>query len=187
MDENTPDWLVKAADETDAVVRKVMPIVRAAQQYMEDARAALADAGPSLPPARELALAMDTGMRELIAAVRGQAEHRTVYGSAIGYASGIVTATGHAIRAPMILAEFGEAGAATDTLTVSRRDDSPADVGMPLDAKTVFLAIIWVFAILLPLKIGELPPDVQTIIRDYLVTVGTALIIHWRVTDSRKR
>ena len=63
---------------------------------------------------------------------------------------------------------------------------SQSDIGVPLDAKTVFLAILWVFAILLPLKIGLLSPDVQTIIRDYLVTVGTALIIHWRVTDSRK-
>jgi hypothetical protein len=35
--------------------------------------------------------------------------------------------------------------------------------------------------------IGELPPEVQTIIRDFLVTIGTALIIHWRVQDGRKR
>jgi hypothetical protein len=38
----------------------------------------------------------------------------------------------------------------------------------------------------LPLKIGQLPPDVQIIIRDYLATVGLALIIHWRVSDSQK-
>ncbi len=58
---------------------------------------------------------------------------------------------------------------------------------MPLDAKTIFLAILWVLAILLPLKIGQLPLEVQTIVRDYLATVGLALIIHWRVSDSRKQ
>ena len=76
---------------------------------------------------------------------------------------------------------------AADTATVTVRDDSPADVGMPLDAKTVFLATLWVFAILLPLKIGQLSPDVQTIIRDFVGTISLALIIHWRVQDSRKR
>jgi hypothetical protein len=59
-------------------------------------------------------------------------------------------------------------------------------VAVPLDAKTVFLVVLWVCTILLPLKIGLLPLDVQAIIRDYLVAVGLALIIHWRVSDSRK-
>jgi hypothetical protein len=72
----------------------------------------------------------------------------------------------------------------TETAVVQK--GSPSDPGMPLDAKTVFLAVLWVCTILLPLKIGLLPPDVQAIIRDYLVTVGLVLIIHWRVSDSRK-
>jgi hypothetical protein len=182
MDEHEiPEWLLRAAQQTDTLVQN---LVRATQQYVEEARAAQVVAGLSLLSGRDLTLAMDAGMHELFAAVRRQAEHQTAYGSAIGYASGIGTATGHAIRAP-ILAEFGEAGAATDTLTVQQ--ETQTDIGMPLDAKTVFLAIMWVFAILLPLKIGELPPEVQTIIRDFLVTIGTALVIHWRVTDSRKR
>lgn len=84
----------------------------------------------------------------------------------------------------MVIAGTGEVGAATDTLTAQK--GTPHEVAVPPDAKTVFLAILWVFAILLPLKIGLLPLDVHTIIRDYLVTVGTALVIHWRVSDSRK-
>ena len=94
MSENddVPDWLVKAAEETDAMVRKVMPIVQAAQatvdvarasqqfaedaqaaqRYMEDFRAAQAAAGPSLLFGREVALVMDAGMRELFAAVSQQ-------------------------------------------------------------------------------------------------------------------
>jgi hypothetical protein len=171
---DVPDWLLKAAVETDALIRKVLPIVRAAQQYADEARAAQAAAGPSLLPGSEVALAMDAGMRELFAAVRQQ---RNV---SVHLPPATVS-----VRAHPVSVVFGDAGAAADTLSV--RDESTADVGMPLDAKTVFLAILWVFAILLPLKIGELPPDVQTIIRDYLVTVGTVLIIHWRVQDSRKR
>jgi hypothetical protein len=64
---------------------------------------------------------------------------------------------------------------------------SRTEVTMPLDAKTIFLTILWVLAILLPLKVGQLPPEVQASISNYLATVGLALIIHWRVSDSRKR
>lgn len=179
VDENdVPDWLLKAAQETDALIRKVMPIVRAAQEAVDEARAAQAAAGPSLPPARELALAMDAGMRELLAAIRQQVaiRQRDVLVRVPTLTVGV--------SLPPVSVFASDTGTATDTLRV--RSESPADVGMPLDAKTVFLAIMWIFAILLPLKIGLLSPDVQTIIRDYLVTVGTALIIHWRVTDSRK-
>ena len=67
-----PDWLLKAAQQVDAFIRQGMPIVRAAQQYVDEARAAQAAAGSSLISGREVALAMDAGMRELIAAVRQQ-------------------------------------------------------------------------------------------------------------------
>jgi hypothetical protein len=174
MDENTPDWLLKAAQETDALIRKVLVIVRAAQQHVDEARADQAAAGPSLLSGHEVALAMDAGMRELFAAVRGRRNVSILAAVATAHASALAVSVA-----------IGETGAATDTLTVQK--EAQTDVGMPLDAKTVFLAIVWVFAILLPLKIGELPPEVQTIIRDFLVTIGTALIIHWRLQDGRKR
>lgn len=117
---------------------------------------------------------MDAGMRELLAAVRQQSEHRAGYSNIVGSLG----------LAPMGMAGVAKVSVTTDTATVAVVDDSPTDVGMPLNAKTVFLAIMWVFAILLPLKIGLLSPDVQTIVRDYLMTVGTALIIHWRVPDK---
>jgi len=175
MNENdAPDWLLKAAQETDALIRKVIPIVRAAQGAVDDARAAQAAAGRSLSPGLELAVAMDAGMRELLAAARQQR-------SVLIHVPTLTVGVGF----PPVSVVVSDTGVATDTLSV--RDGSSTDVGMPLDAKTVFLAILWVFAILLPLKIGLLSPDVQTIIRDYLVTVGTTLVIHWRVQDSRKR
>lgn len=58
---------------------------------------------------------------------------------------------------------------------------------MPLDAKRVFLAVLWVFTILLPLKMDQLPPEVQTIVRDYVAIVGVTLAVHWRVNDSRRK
>lgn len=150
---------------------------RAAQQYLEDLRVAQAAAGPWPLPGRELMLAMEAGMRELLVAVR----LRNVLVDAAA-----ITGTGSIALPKMAMGGAGEVSVTADTATVTVRDDSPTDIGMPLDAKTVFLAMLWVFAILLPLKIGLLSPDVQTIIRDYLVTVGTALVIHWRVQDSRK-
>jgi hypothetical protein len=172
---DVPDWLLKAAQQVDAFIRQGMPIVRAAQQYVDEARAAQAAAGSSLLSGREVALAMDAGMRELIAAVRQQSPHRTD-----------ISFVGSVALAPFAVAGVAEVSVAADTATVTVRDDSPADVCMPLDVKTVFLAILWVFAILLPLKIGQLSPDVQAIIRDFVGTISLALIIHWRVQDSRK-
>lgn len=182
MDENdVPPWLLKAAQETDAMVRKVMPLMQAAQETVDYARAALASAGLS-PTARrdlDLALAMEAGMREFLTAARA---HRTASDSF----AGIISGTGIVALAPMAVAGVAEVIVAADTATVTVRDDLPANVGMPLDAKTVFLAIWWVMALLLPVAILLLSPEVQTIIMDFLVTIGTALIIHWRVTDSRK-
>ena len=141
--------------------------------------------GPRPPPVLEssptpwpidLMLAMEAGMRELLVAVR----LRNVLVDAAA-----ITGTGSIALPRMAMGGAGEVSVTADTATV--RDDSPTDIAMPLDAKTVFLAALWVFADLLPLKIGLMSPDVQTIIRDYLVTVGTALVIHWRVQDSRKR
>jgi hypothetical protein len=157
------------------MVRKVMPIVRAAQRYAEEARAAQAAAGPSLSPGLELAVAMDAGMSELFAAIRGQR-------NAVVHAPTLTVG----VSFPPVSVVVSDTGMATDTATVTMRGDSPADVGMPLDAKTVFLAILWVMALLLPVAILLLSPEAQTIIMDFLVSIGTALIIHWRVTDSRK-
>ena len=121
--DDVPDWLVKAAEETDAMVRKVMPIVQAAQatvdvarpsqqfaedtqaaqRYTEDLRAAQAAAGPSLLFGREVALAMDAGMRELFAAVSQQLNHRTG-----------ISFTGTAALVPFAVAGVAEAIVATD-------------------------------------------------------------------------
>ena len=52
---------------------------------------------------------------------------------------------------------------------------------------TVFLAILWVLTIALPPVVLTLPLTVQSIIAGYVAAVGLALIIHWRVSDNRKR
>jgi hypothetical protein len=119
VNENAPDWLVKAAEETDAMVRKVMPIVRAAQETVDNARAALASAGLS-PAARrdlDLALAMEAGLREFLGAARAR---RTASGSF----AGIISGTGIVALASMAVVGVAEVGAATDTATVTVRDDA---------------------------------------------------------------
>ena len=66
MNENTPEWpewLVKAAQETVAMLRQATPLTQAAQRYVEDLRAAQAGVGPWPLPGHDLALAMDAGMR----------------------------------------------------------------------------------------------------------------------------
>lgn len=165
------------------MVRKVMPLVRAAPETVDTARAARLAAAWLLPAARhdlDLALTMEAGMRELLAAAR---THRTASDSF----AGVISSTGSAALAPMAVAGAAKLSVAVDTAAVAVVNRSPTDVGMPLDAKTVFLAILWVMALLLPVAILLLSPEFPTIIMDFLVTVGTALIVHWRVQDSRKR
>jgi hypothetical protein len=130
---------------------------------------------PYLPP--ELVQIMNAGLREMLSLSRQQ---RNVF---VHPAVATAVAT---VPQVSVFVRDGDAVRADDREVSLVSASSTTDVGMPLDAKTVFLAIVWVFAVLLPLKIGLLPSEVQTIIRDYLVTVGTALIIHWRVQDSRK-
>jgi hypothetical protein len=193
MDETEiPPWLASAARQVDAVIRQGMPIVRAAQQHVEEARAAQAEAGRPLLSGRDVALAMDAGMRELLAAVRQQANQKRGVSVELPTARVTIAALpvsvvvgGSGAMAPMRAAGLFEVGTATDTLTVEK--DAQTDPGMPLDAKTVFLAVLWVFTILLPLKMDQLPPEVQIIIRDYVSTVGVTLAIWWRVNDGRKR
>jgi hypothetical protein len=73
------------------------------------------------------------------------------------------------------------------------RDASPVSVSSRsdlavIDAKTVFLAIPWLFILVLPpVVVLMLPVETQFIIADYVAAVGNALIITWRVNDSRKR
>jgi hypothetical protein len=120
---------------------------------------------------------MDAGMRELLAAVRQQAQPRTAVSGFKLYLSFTGRVEGHAV--------FSDAGAGTDTLTVEK--GTQTDPGMPLDAKTVFLAVLWALTIVLVLGGDQLPQEVHDKIMDFLALVNFSLMIHWRVTDNRKR
>lgn len=188
-----PEWLLKAAQDASDLrrqiepylpmmqdvqrygdeIRRATPHIQVAMQYAEQIRTAQAAVGP-VAHALELVTVMNAGLQEFLWPARHQ--------PAVSVAVPAATASATALPASVVVSG---AGAATDTLTMQKA--TPREVAVPLDAKTVFLVVLWVFAILLPLKIGLLPPDVQTIIRDYLVTVGIALVIHWRVSDSRDR
>ena len=192
MSENeVPPWLLKAAQEADAYVRQMTPMLeaaheanamgkhylwalRGAQKRADEARASTAAAIDQLPPPPpELVQAMNVGLREMLSSSRQQRDVSVL----------VPVASTSGVALPPSVTVW-DVGAPTDTPTA--REDMPDEVAVPLDAKTVFLALLWVLTILLPLKIGLLPADVEAIIRDYLTTVSLALTIHWRVSDSRK-
>jgi hypothetical protein len=195
MSENeVPAWLLKAAQEANDMVQQMAPMLKAAQEandmvrpylpllqdaqkyqkQVDEARAVMATVGRLPLPPPELVQVMNTGFWELFSSFRQQRD--------VSVLGAVATVS---VAAHMGSVVVSEPGAATDNLTVQK--DSPSDGGLALDAKTVFLAIMWVSAILLPLKMGLLSPEVQAIIRDYLVTVPSALVIHWHVTGSGKR
>lgn len=60
-----PDWLAK---DGEAVRRELLPLVRAVDQIVRDARLAKASGGPALPTVQRVALAVDAAMREILPA-----------------------------------------------------------------------------------------------------------------------
>ena len=192
MNENdVPEWVLKAAQETNAyvqqmtpmlktaqeaddVVRPYLPLLRDVQKYMDEFRSVMATVGSALPPP-ELVQVMSAGMRELLWPSRQQRD--------VSVRGPVATVSAAAPAGQVVVSD---AGTATDTLAV--REDSPGEVAVPLDAKTVFLAILWVLTLALPpVVVLTLPVEVQSIIAGYVAAVGVALIVHWRVSDSRKR
>ena len=85
-----------------------------------------------------------------------------------------------------VSAPAAEAGASDSDATTVDGQEALSAPALSANAKTAFLAIMWVFVILLPLKIGLLPPEFQAIIRDYIALVPAAVVIHWHVTGNGK-
>lgn len=182
-DNEVPAWLLKAAKQADAMVQPYLPLLRDLQKlqdmqkHIDEACTAMAAVGPLPPPSPELVRVMSAGLHELLTSSwPGNAPVPGPGAIGSGTASPLAAAVSDA-----------DAGEADDREVPPVSVPARAGMAMPLDAKTVFLALLWVLAILLPLKVGQLPPEVQTIIGDYLSSVGLALIIHWRMSDSRKR
>jgi hypothetical protein len=156
---------------------RLAPLIHAAQQHLEDARRKMPPAGPSLVSGQELALAMDAGLKELLWSFR----RRIVYAPALPVASAI----GFAHPALVVYVSDTDTITLTEDQTVAvQESQSPA---VPIDAKTVFLAILWLLTFALPpVVVLELPAEAQSIIAGYVAAVGLMLMIHWRVNDSRK-
>ena len=184
-----PAWLVKAAQEASAYARQMAPMLQAAQEaddmvrpylpLIRDIQKAMNQLGmataQSLPlPPPELVQVMNAGLREMLSSSWQQ--NAIVYGTV-----GTVR-----VSAPAGSVGISDATAATEDQAVAVRDSgSPA---VQIVAVTVFLVILWVLTIALPpLVVLTLPVTAQSIIAGYVAAVGLALIIHWRVTDSRKR
>jgi hypothetical protein len=183
MDENeVPAWLMKAAQEADAMIRPYLPLLQDLQKlqdvrkHIDEARAAIAAVGPLPPPSPELVRVMNAGLYGLLS---------SSWQGDVPVPVPVANASRTAPPLPAVVSDADAAGA-DDREAPPVSVPSHTEVVVPPDAKMIFLALLWVLTILLPLKMGQLPPDVQIIIRDYLATVGVALIIHWRVSDSRK-
>src|SRR5206468_1611410 len=154
-------------------IRQVTPLAQALLQFADHLRAAQAYVEPARQ-ALELFSVMFAGLHELLWPLR----HQPAVYVAVPAATASATA-------PPVSVVASDTFLMTETADVQK--GSPSDPGMPLDAKTVFLAVLWVFTILLPLKDGLLPPEVQNKVWEFITIVNFTLTIHWRVSDSRKR
>jgi hypothetical protein len=65
-----PDWPGELAKGGEGLRRQVEPIVQAAEQFVRDARRVKGRGGPALPFPQRVALAVDAGMRELLASAQ---------------------------------------------------------------------------------------------------------------------
>lgn len=176
-----PDWLAELARGGESVRRQALPIVRAARQFVDEARAAQANTGSPLPLAQQVALAMDAGIRQVIATVQGEGMGRVVYGSANLTLGLSVVASADVIRATeqahVVILE--ESGKATDELS---RQGRAVRAGHLLA-----LVLVWLLAFFLPVIGHLLPPKVQSVLTDEYATLALALGITWRMLDQRNR
>lgn len=77
-----------------------------------------------------------------------------------------------------------------DAARVDGQEASPAPVpslNSVINATTVLVAVLWLLTIAIPpVVVLTLPVTAQSIIAGYVAAVGLTLIIHWRISDSRK-
>jgi hypothetical protein len=169
-----PEWLRQAAQNVNALINSAWPIIQAAQEYVDQARAAQGGAGPILGSGTEIVLALDAGMAELVATIRRQARPRHH------------TASAHLTVTPTFVA-MAEAAAATDTLIVVKQDEAgrtlvPAGVVVALSP---WLLLVIAFA--LSLGESQLSPEQHQFLSDYITNFALALAVAWRIRDSGKR
>jgi hypothetical protein len=172
-----PEWLRQAAQNVDALITSSWQIIRAAQEYLDQARAAQKKAGPILASGAEVALALDAGMAELVAAVRRQAAPRHH------------TRSAHLTVTPTVFAMAGVAtatGTAMDAVTVVKQDEAgrtlvPANV---IVALAPWLLLLIAFA----LSLGEtrLSSEQRQFLSDYITNFALALAVAWRIRDNGK-
>jgi len=172
-----PEWLRQAAQNVDDLITSSWPIIRAAQEYVDQARAAQKKTGPILASGAEIALALDAGMAELIAAVRRQAAPRHH------------TASAHLTVTPTVFAMAGVAtatGTATGAVTVVKQDEA----GRTLVPASVIVALApWLLLLIaFALSLGEtqLSSEQHQFLSDYITNFALALAVAWRIRDNGK-
>lgn len=174
-EQDKPDWLAELARGGQSMRRQVSPIVRAAQQFVDDARAAQAQAGTPLPFAQQITLTVDAGIREVISAVQGEG------GLVLGNIGMNITAT--------VVADI-DVIRVTEHASVVVLEESgklPSGDQAAKAGQLLVLVLVWILALGGPIAQQALAPEAQAVLTNELATFGLALMITWRILDKRDR
>lgn len=173
----------------------MLPVVRAAEQFVRDARLAKASGGPALPFVQRLALAVDAGMRELLPARKSPVAR---YGSIRLAGTGTMTVggtvtpaavlTGSGSLTPPRMVFLGDAGTASDNLAVEVIDSRSGLLGLSY-GQLLPLVLIWLIVLVIPALVQQanLSPEIQVTLDAYDgVLAALAVGVTFRFLDKRK-
>jgi len=152
-----------------------MPIFRAAQQFIDGARAADASTATSL--ARQASEALDA-----IAAVRKLPSFANFLGEGTLVAEGGVTT--------ITDADFGHG--TDEELSVQRIDELSAKakkdgIGGLSTKQVLVLVLLWLLTIGAPVVQVALPPEAQTVVSNEYATLGLGIAITLVIVQNRNR
>jgi hypothetical protein len=189
-EDNEPDWSTQLAKGGEALRRQVEPIVKAAEQFVRDARRAKTSGGPALPFAQRVALAVDAGLHELLPSPESLVIDYAVYAQA---ATAAATAPSPTVNATATLAGEGTVTAsgsvALPPMSFSGQgtvEDRRSGLAALSDGQIVFLVLVWLYAFVLPWFGAAVPPEFHAILSDHYATTAIALGITWRIIDKNK-
>ena len=149
-----------------------MPIVRAVDQFVRDARMAKASGGPALPIVQRVALAVDAAVREIMPArLDATAQPATVEGS-VAFPAVIVGSGGLAL--PRV-------GIAVQGTVRDRRSVTAGQV--------LVLVVVWLLVLVMPVAIADtnLSPETQQTLDAYYGAVAAlAAGLTFYILDKRR-
>jgi hypothetical protein len=188
-EDKEPDWLAELAKGGEALRRQVEPIVKAAEQFVRDARRAKGSGGPALPFPQRVALAMDAGVRELLPARKQPAAHQRSAALKVNVAmtatAEVAAAAGLALS-PTVYVYDGDVITVSESASVEVRGSWRSGLAALSDGEILFLILVWLYALVLPWFGSALPPELHSMLTDGYATFALALAITWRLLDKKR-